>query len=166
MWAPFLNAPSRERVRPSAAWRWPARTSTLRPGRLRTPPWSCWPSPCAVGVCFALVWILTTPLRNVGWVFLSDVYRVLSLNDSLGNECLHQYQGVLRNAEVRQLEGLTYVYAVWGALFAVPMEVLSVNEEQYGDCCATGGSLRTQLSMSISPTCVWIRCSRWRRKPE
>jgi hypothetical protein len=90
-------------------------------------------SPCAVGVCFVLAWVLTTPLRNVGWVFLSEVYRVLSLNGSLWNECLHQYQGVLRDAEVRQLEGLTYVYAVWGALFAVPMEVLSVNEEQYGD---------------------------------
>ncbi|KAE8985866.1 hypothetical protein PR001_g22767 [Phytophthora rubi] len=40
-----------------------------------------------------------------------------------------QYQAVLSNDEVNQLRGAQYAYALWGALFAVPVRVLTESEE-------------------------------------
>ncbi|KAE8959948.1 hypothetical protein PR001_g30545, partial [Phytophthora rubi] len=43
------------------------------------------------------------------------------------------YQAVLANDEVNQLRGVQYVYALWGALFAVPVSVLTESEDRYGE---------------------------------
>ncbi|GMF49354.1 unnamed protein product [Phytophthora fragariaefolia] len=91
------------------------------------------PAYCGVGTCFVLAWVVSTPLRNVDGTFAGEVWRVMSLNGSLWNDYLHQYNKVLLNSEVRQLRGLTYVYAPWEAVFAVPVQVLADNEQHYGD---------------------------------
>ncbi|KAE8995141.1 hypothetical protein PR002_g19715 [Phytophthora rubi] len=55
------------------------------------------------------------------------------MNLSLFDACLRQYQAVLANDEVNQLRGVQYVYALWGALFAVPVSVLTESEDRYGE---------------------------------
>ncbi|KAE9189448.1 hypothetical protein PF002_g25038 [Phytophthora fragariae] len=92
------------------------------------------PAYCCAGVCCVLTWVISTPLRNVGWTFAGEVWRVASLNGTLWNDCLLQYNSVFLNDEVRQLRGVAYAYALWGAVFAVPMQVLADNEQRYGDC--------------------------------
>ncbi|KAE9241230.1 hypothetical protein PF004_g7146 [Phytophthora fragariae] len=72
-------------------------------------------------------------MRNVGWTFAGEVWRVASLNETLWNDCLLQYNSGLFNDEVRQLRGVAYAYALWGAVFAVPMQVLDDNDQRYGD---------------------------------
>ncbi|KAF1795722.1 hypothetical protein GQ600_17505 [Phytophthora cactorum] len=47
-------------------------------------------------------------------------------------ECAALYQGVLRDSELRQLEGPTYVYALWNTPFAVSVQVSSDRREEYG----------------------------------
>ncbi|KAE9284265.1 hypothetical protein PR003_g26895, partial [Phytophthora rubi] len=91
------------------------------------------PAYCCAGVCCVLTWVISTPLRNVGWTFAGEVWRVASLNGTLWNDCLLQYNSVLLNDEVRQLRRVAYAYALWGAVFAVPMQVLADNEQRYGD---------------------------------
>ncbi|GMF31412.1 unnamed protein product [Phytophthora fragariaefolia] len=97
------------------------------------------PAYCCAGVGCVLAWVISTSLRNVGWNFACEVWRVASLNGCLWNDCLLQYNGVLLNDEVRQLRGVAYAYALWGAAFALPMQVLADNEQRYGDY---GGMLR------------------------
>ncbi|EGZ19111.1 hypothetical protein PHYSODRAFT_327425 [Phytophthora sojae] len=41
------------------------------------------PAYCGAGVCCVLVWVISTPLRNVGWAFGAQVWRVACLNGSL-----------------------------------------------------------------------------------
>ncbi|KAE9316120.1 hypothetical protein PF008_g19087 [Phytophthora fragariae] len=91
------------------------------------------PAYCCAGIGCVLTWVISTPLRNVGWTFAGEVWRVASLNGTLWNDCLLQYNSVLLNDEVRQLHGVAYAYALWGAVFAVPMQVLADNEQRYGD---------------------------------
>ncbi|GMF49208.1 unnamed protein product [Phytophthora fragariaefolia] len=91
------------------------------------------PAYCCAGVGCVLAWGVSTPLRNVGWNFAYEIWRVVSLNGCLWNDCLLQYNGVLLNDEIRQLRGVAYAYALWGAVFAVPMQVLADNEQRYGD---------------------------------
>ncbi|KAE9262554.1 hypothetical protein PR003_g33499, partial [Phytophthora rubi] len=55
------------------------------------------------------------------------------MNLSLFDACLRQYQAVLANDEVNQLRGVQYVYALRGALFAVPVSVLTESEDRYGE---------------------------------
>ncbi|KAE8975222.1 hypothetical protein PF011_g24564 [Phytophthora fragariae] len=55
------------------------------------------------------------------------------MNLSLFDACLRQYQAVLANDEVNQLRGVQYVYALWGALFAVPVSVLTESEDRYSE---------------------------------
>ncbi|KAE8981851.1 hypothetical protein PF004_g21911 [Phytophthora fragariae] len=64
------------------------------------------------GVCCVLASVISTPLRNVGWTFAGEVWRVASLNGTIWNDCLLQYNGVLLNDEVRQLRGVAYAYAL------------------------------------------------------
>ncbi|KAE8966014.1 hypothetical protein PR003_g30236 [Phytophthora rubi] len=52
---------------------------------------------------------------------------------SLFDAWLRQYQAILANDEVNQLRGAQYVYALWGALFAVPVSVLTESEERYSE---------------------------------
>ncbi|KAE8966823.1 hypothetical protein PR001_g28280 [Phytophthora rubi] len=91
------------------------------------------PAYCVAGIGFVFVWVVSTPVRNVGWQFSAEVWRVASLNGALWNDCLRHYNAVLANPEVRQLRGLAYVYALRGTIFAVPMQVLTQNEQKYGD---------------------------------
>ncbi|KAE9023206.1 hypothetical protein PR002_g11764 [Phytophthora rubi] len=91
------------------------------------------PAYCCTGVCCVLAWVISTPLRNVGWTFAGEVWRVASLNGTLWNDCLLQFNCVLLFDEVRQLRGVAYAHALWGAVFAVPMQVLADNEQRYGD---------------------------------
>ncbi|KAG6612669.1 uncharacterized protein IUM83_03310 [Phytophthora cinnamomi] len=90
------------------------------------------PAYCGDGICCVFAWVISTPLRNVGWAFGAQVWRVACLNGSLWNACLCQYNAVLLNREVRELRGAAYVYTIWGALFAVPVRVLEDEEEHYG----------------------------------
>ncbi|KAE9074853.1 hypothetical protein PF010_g24520 [Phytophthora fragariae] len=55
------------------------------------------------------------------------------MNLSLFDACLRQYQAELANDELNQLRGVQYVYALWGALFAVPVSVLTESEDRYGE---------------------------------
>ncbi|EGZ21871.1 hypothetical protein PHYSODRAFT_345757 [Phytophthora sojae] len=57
------------------------------------------PAYCGAGVCCVLVWVISMPLRNVGWAFGAQVWRVACLNGSLCNACLCQYNAVLLNRE-------------------------------------------------------------------
>ncbi|KAE9019916.1 hypothetical protein PR003_g14372 [Phytophthora rubi] len=91
------------------------------------------PAYCVTGSGFVFVWVVSTPVRNVGWQFSGEAWRVASLNGALWNDCLRQYNAVLMNAEVRQLRGVAYVYAFCGAVFAVPLQVLTQDERKYGD---------------------------------
>ncbi|KAG2763739.1 hypothetical protein PC116_g1992 [Phytophthora cactorum] len=42
------------------------------------------------------------------------------------------YQDVLRDPKLRQLEGPTYAYALWNALFTIPVHVLGDGRAEYG----------------------------------
>ncbi|KAE9136886.1 hypothetical protein PF010_g1512 [Phytophthora fragariae] len=57
-------------------------------------------------------WVITTPVRRVVWAFLWQVWRV--------------------NREIQQLRGPAYAYALWSAVFAVPVQVLRDGEVEYG----------------------------------
>ncbi|KAE9335011.1 hypothetical protein PF008_g13695 [Phytophthora fragariae] len=64
---------------------------------------------------------------------MAAAWRVIAVNLSLFDACLRQYLVVLANDEVNQLLGVQYVYALWGALFAVPVNVLTESEGRYGE---------------------------------
>jgi hypothetical protein len=65
-------------------------------------------------------------------VLCVEVWRVLRLNGSLWSACLSQYQAILRDDEIRELRGAAYLYSLWGAIFAVPVQVLTVDAVYYG----------------------------------
>ncbi|KAE9034268.1 hypothetical protein PR003_g10178 [Phytophthora rubi] len=78
------------------------------------------------------VWIISTPFRRIAGAFLLQVWWVLWLNGGMWFEIASRYQEVLQNRELRQLRGPAYAYALWSALFAVPVQVLRDGEVEYG----------------------------------
>ncbi|KAE9197482.1 hypothetical protein PF004_g19809 [Phytophthora fragariae] len=86
--------------------------------------------PAYVGAVAA--WVITTPVRRVVWAFWWQVWRVVRLNGGMWVEIVARYQDVLQNRELRQLRGPAYAYALWSAVFAVPVQVLRDGEVEYG----------------------------------
>ncbi|KAE9176744.1 hypothetical protein PF004_g25977, partial [Phytophthora fragariae] len=86
--------------------------------------------PAYVGAVAA--WVITTPVRRVVWAFLWQVWRGVRLNGGMWVEIVARYQDVLQNRELRQLRGPAYAYALWSAVFAVPVQVLRDGEVEYG----------------------------------
>ncbi|KAE8986784.1 hypothetical protein PR001_g22503 [Phytophthora rubi] len=82
---------------------------------------------CLIGV---LVWVLTRPIRDVGWAFAGEVWRVVKMNFSMSGDFLTRYQEVLRDPGVRSLRGPVYALALWGALLTVPGQVLEDKEDE------------------------------------
>ncbi|KAE9104210.1 hypothetical protein PF010_g13469 [Phytophthora fragariae] len=78
------------------------------------------------------VWVVSTPFRRIAGAFLVQVWRVLRLNGGMWFEIASRYQEVLQNRELCQLRGPAYAYALWSALFAVPVQVLRDGEVEYG----------------------------------
>ncbi|KAE8997139.1 hypothetical protein PR001_g19661 [Phytophthora rubi] len=83
-------------------------------------------------VCAVAVWIISTPFRRIAGAFLLQVWRVLRLNGGMWFEIASRYQEELQNREFRQLRGPAYAYALWSALFTVPVQVLRDGEVEYG----------------------------------
>ncbi|KAG3165821.1 hypothetical protein PI126_g4445 [Phytophthora idaei] len=79
-----------------------------------------WPAYC----CAVPVWTLLGPFRDVAIAFALQVWRVVKMNGGMWYESAVMYQDVLRDPKLRQLEGPTYAYALWNALFTIPVHVL------------------------------------------
>ncbi|KAG3254666.1 hypothetical protein PI124_g779 [Phytophthora idaei] len=87
-----------------------------------------WPAYC----CAVPVWTLLGPFRDVAIAFALQVWRVVKMNGGMWYESAVMYQDVLRDPKLRQLEGPTYAYALWNALFTIPVHVLGDGRAEYG----------------------------------
>lgn len=76
--------------------------------------------------------LVSTSLQNVEWTFLIDIWRVVSMNSTLWDACLWQCPAGLQNDEVCRLRCVEYAFFLLGALFAVPMRVLTDDEDLCG----------------------------------
>ncbi|KAK1941823.1 hypothetical protein P3T76_006887 [Phytophthora citrophthora] len=63
---------------------------------------------------------------------MTQGWMVVSVNSSMVGDFVTRYQDVLRNPELNQLPGPSYVFALWNAFFAVPVQVLEEGEADYG----------------------------------
>ncbi|KAI9987321.1 hypothetical protein PInf_023324 [Phytophthora infestans] len=90
--------------------------------------WELWP----VYTSVIVVWVLTTPIRSVRWVFLTQVWCVLSMNLEICGECASSYRHTLQDREFRQLRGSVYDFAAWSVFFNAPTWVLQDGDARYG----------------------------------
>lgn len=79
-----------------------------------------------------LAWVITTPVRDVGWVLMTNVCALCWKHIELNLRVAEGYVAVVKDERLRALQPGEYVWALFEALFAVPMEILGANEEEYG----------------------------------
>ncbi|KAK1934971.1 hypothetical protein P3T76_010737 [Phytophthora citrophthora] len=82
-----------------------------------------------------VLWVLTSSVRGVVWSLVTLAWMVVSVNSSLVVNLVIRYQDVLRDPELNQLAGPSYVFALWNAFFAVPVQVLEEGEAKVKGFC-------------------------------
>lgn len=79
-----------------------------------------------------LAWVITTPVRNVGWALVTNVGALCWKHIELALRVAEGYVTTIKNEELRTLQAGEYVWALCEAVFVVPMEVIDANRSEYG----------------------------------
>ncbi|ETP28162.1 hypothetical protein F442_22551 [Phytophthora nicotianae P10297] len=79
-----------------------------------------------------VVWVVTTPLRNVSWVFLDSVVDNGRAVYFFAYTCCDRYLEAARNANALALPPLEYVCALISLAFLIPIAVLQDYEARFG----------------------------------
>ncbi|ETO58381.1 hypothetical protein F444_23243 [Phytophthora nicotianae P1976] len=79
-----------------------------------------------------VVWVVTTPLRNVSWAFLDSVVDCGSAVYFFAYSCGDRYLEAARNANALALPSLEYACALISLAFLIPIAVLQDYESRFG----------------------------------
>ncbi|ETO73784.1 hypothetical protein F444_10323 [Phytophthora nicotianae P1976] len=79
-----------------------------------------------------VVWVVTTPLRNVSWVFLDSVVDNGRAVYFFAYTCCDRYLEAARNANALALPPLEYACALISLAFLIPIAVLQDYEARFG----------------------------------
>lgn len=86
----------------------------------------------ALVVGAVLAWVVTTPLRDVGWTLMANLCALCWKHVELSLRVAEGYVAVIKDDELRALQTGEYLWALFEAIFAVPMEVIEARKEEYG----------------------------------
>lgn len=86
----------------------------------------------ALVVGTVLVWVVTTPVRNVCWALTASVAAVCWMHFELALKIAEGYVSLAKDEQMRALRSGEYVWTLYEALFTVPMAVIDNDREKYG----------------------------------
>lgn len=101
--------------------------------------WSLFNQPALYPVYVVLVlsgilfWVITTPLRNVGWALGTVLWDIGAKHAALTSRVVEGYLLVAKDRDLCKLPPGDYLWALYEAIFTVPMGILKSDADSFGE---------------------------------
>lgn len=91
-----------------------------------------YPVYAALMLATVITWVVTTPLRNVGWTLGASLCELGLKHATLSAQIVEGYLAVAKDEGLRSKPPGDYVWLVYESFFKVPMSILDRDSEAYG----------------------------------